>query len=410
MNTIAYNTSKGAVVNFTRALAAEWGEYGITVNALAPGFFPSKMTQGHAGGHAASTSWPPHAPLHRLGDDDDLKGAALLFASGGRQAHHRADPGGRRRRVVRDGRLIETRCMSSQRIPFPIRIPFVEELGLELHGFDDGKAELRVDLAPGAPQLVGRGARWRADDDARRGDGARRAQRPAQCDDPIRAGVVTIEMKTSFMRPAEGPLRAPAKLLHRSGDAGVLRSLGVRRSRPAVRPCHRHLQVPARAADQAAGVKAMPHHHQQGRMNMATASTNDSCSRRAPPARPTPQQLQARADAAARPLKDGEVLVRHHYLSLDPYMRGRMNDGKSYAQPQALDAVMIGGTVGEVVESRHAALHGGRQGGRLGRLAAILGGRCRPSAACCARSTRRACRCRPTSARWACRASPPGTG
>jgi hypothetical protein len=47
------------------------------------------------------------------------------------------------------------------------------------------------------------------------------------------------------------------------------------------------------------------------------------------------------------------VLVRHHYLSLDPYMRGRMNDGKSYAQPQPLGEVMIGGTAGEVVESRH---------------------------------------------------------
>jgi NADPH-dependent curcumin reductase CurA len=52
-------------------------------------------------------------------------------------------------------------------------------------------------------------------------------------------------------------------------------------------------------------------------------------------------------------LQDGQVLVRHHYLSLDPYMRGRMNDAKSYAAPQPLDAVMQGGTVGEVVESRH---------------------------------------------------------
>jgi hypothetical protein len=52
-------------------------------------------------------------------------------------------------------------------------------------------------------------------------------------------------------------------------------------------------------------------------------------------------------------LADGQVLVRHHYLSLDPYMRGRMNDSKSYAQPQPLDAVMIGGTAGEVAESRH---------------------------------------------------------
>ena len=52
---------------------------------------------------------------------------------------------------------------------------------------------------------------------------------------------------------------------------------------------------------------------------------------------------------------DGQVLVRHHYLSLDPYMRGRMNEGKSYAQPQPLNEVMVGGTVGEVVASRHPA-------------------------------------------------------
>ncbi|MEY2685923.1 MAG: hypothetical protein RL375_121, partial [Pseudomonadota bacterium] len=52
-------------------------------------------------------------------------------------------------------------------------------------------------------------------------------------------------------------------------------------------------------------------------------------------------------------LADGEVRVRNHYLSLDPYMRGRMNEGKSYAQPQPLGEVMIGGTVGEVVASRN---------------------------------------------------------
>ena len=58
-------------------------------------------------------------------------------------------------------------------------------------------------------------------------------------------------------------------------------------------------------------------------------------------------------------LQDGQVLVRHHYLSLDPYMRGRMNESKSYAQPQPLGEVMIGGTVGEVVESRHAKFAAG---------------------------------------------------
>ncbi|ART48207.1 NADP-dependent oxidoreductase [Acidovorax carolinensis] len=53
-------------------------------------------------------------------------------------------------------------------------------------------------------------------------------------------------------------------------------------------------------------------------------------------------------------LQDGEVLVRHHYLSLDPYMRGRMNDSKSYAASQPLGEVMVGGTVGEVAESKNA--------------------------------------------------------
>src|SRR5881392_3626276 len=52
------------------------------------------------------------------------------------------------------------------------------------------------------------------------------------------------------------------------------------------------------------------------------------------------------------PLQEGQVLVRNKYLSLDPYMRGRMNDAKSYAAPQPLGQVMHGGTAGEVVESR----------------------------------------------------------
>ncbi|MHA7601562.1 NADP-dependent oxidoreductase [Alicycliphilus sp. T452] len=60
-------------------------------------------------------------------------------------------------------------------------------------------------------------------------------------------------------------------------------------------------------------------------------------------------------------LQEGQVLVRHHYLSLDPYMRGRMNEGKSYAACQPLGEVMIGGTVGEVAESRHPAYAVGDQ-------------------------------------------------
>ena len=58
-------------------------------------------------------------------------------------------------------------------------------------------------------------------------------------------------------------------------------------------------------------------------------------------------------DTPVPELGDGQVLVRHHWLSLDPYMRGRMNEGKSYAAPQSLDAVMTGGTAGEVIATRN---------------------------------------------------------
>ncbi|HVO07418.1 MAG TPA: NADP-dependent oxidoreductase [Burkholderiaceae bacterium] len=77
-----------------------------------------------------------------------------------------------------------------------------------------------------------------------------------------------------------------------------------------------------------------------------------------PSGEPTPANFRLE-EAPLPALNDGDVLVRHHYLSLDPYMRGRMNEGKSYAQPQPLNAVMIGGTVGEVVESRHPGYKAG---------------------------------------------------
>jgi NAD(P)-dependent dehydrogenase (short-subunit alcohol dehydrogenase family) len=80
MQTIAYNTSKGAVINFTRTLGAEWGRHQITVNAICPGFFPSKMTAATLKNWGEDTL-KAHAPLGRLGDDEDLKGLCLLYAS-----------------------------------------------------------------------------------------------------------------------------------------------------------------------------------------------------------------------------------------------------------------------------------------------------------------------------------------
>ena len=79
MQTIAYNTSKGALVNLTRTLAAEWGPHGINVNAICPGFFPSKMTQGLLS--VISDSVVARTPLRRLGNDEDLKGAVVFLAS-----------------------------------------------------------------------------------------------------------------------------------------------------------------------------------------------------------------------------------------------------------------------------------------------------------------------------------------
>ena len=79
MTTVAYTTSKAAVLHLTRALAVEWGKYGINVNAICPGFFPSKMSRGLL--EVIGDTVVAQTPLGRLGGDDDLKGIAVYFAS-----------------------------------------------------------------------------------------------------------------------------------------------------------------------------------------------------------------------------------------------------------------------------------------------------------------------------------------
>ncbi len=80
LQTLAYNTSKGAVINFTRALACEWGRHGIRVNAICPGFFPSRMTAGTLKA-IGEENLMARSPLGRLGDGEDLKGLCVLYAS-----------------------------------------------------------------------------------------------------------------------------------------------------------------------------------------------------------------------------------------------------------------------------------------------------------------------------------------
>jgi NAD(P)-dependent dehydrogenase (short-subunit alcohol dehydrogenase family) len=77
--TVAYNAAKGGVINMTRALAAEWGPARIRVNALAPGFFPSKLTAATVAEHGAEMI--DQTPLGKLGGEDDLMGAAVLLVS-----------------------------------------------------------------------------------------------------------------------------------------------------------------------------------------------------------------------------------------------------------------------------------------------------------------------------------------
>ncbi len=77
--TIAYNTSKGAVLNFTRALASEWGKYNINVNAICPGYFPTRMTRSYL--EKVGQSVIDGTPLGRLGGEDDIKGAVIFLAA-----------------------------------------------------------------------------------------------------------------------------------------------------------------------------------------------------------------------------------------------------------------------------------------------------------------------------------------
>ena len=121
--------------------------------------------------------------------------------------------------------VASVRSTAAHDVKFPLHIPFVEALGFELHHFEGGHAELRVDLDQAhlnSWEVAHGGVLMTLLDVAM----AHAARSVALSGAPARSihahapdfgpGVVTVEMKTSFMRPAEGRLRAAAKLLHRS--------------------------------------------------------------------------------------------------------------------------------------------------------------------------------------------------
>jgi len=106
-------------------------------------------------------------------------------------------------------------AMKPGQLKFPLHIPFVEELGLELWAFGDGKAELRVDLEDAHLNSweVAHGGVLMTMLDVAMAHAARSKSTHSPIDAP---GVVTLEMKTTFMRPGQGMLRALGTLLHRT--------------------------------------------------------------------------------------------------------------------------------------------------------------------------------------------------
>jgi gluconate 5-dehydrogenase len=79
LNAVSYHATKGGLIAFTRDLACKWARHGITVNAIAPGWFPTEMTDSLLAAHEDALL--EHVPLRRLGGPNDLKGAVVFLAS-----------------------------------------------------------------------------------------------------------------------------------------------------------------------------------------------------------------------------------------------------------------------------------------------------------------------------------------
>ena len=228
LETLAYNTTKGGLVNFTRALAAEWGEHGISVNAIAPGFFPSKMTRAaleHIGKRIIERT-----PLRRLGDDEDLKGLACLLASdasrhitgqviavdGGAttvKASRAPDRGSTSR--PRTGKFAATHQTARgtykpmSKPEFGVTIPFVEQLGIRL--VERSKERAIVSLAKRADLLNSWGATH---------GGVIMTMLDLVMSMAVRGhydvagGVLTVDMSVGFLNASFGDISAEGRVLN----------------------------------------------------------------------------------------------------------------------------------------------------------------------------------------------------
>ncbi len=196
VRTIAYNTTKGGLVNFTRALAAEWGQHGITVNAICPGFFPSKMTQATLGTTGELIrDW---TPTKRLGNDEDLKGLVVLLAS--EASRHITGQG--ERDITGDAKLAFTR-------DYQKRIPFVSHLKILTETLGEGTARLSLPIEPHLTNSIGtvHGGVIMSLLDVALCTAARTLH-------PDSLGVITIDMSTSFIGGGSGArLLAEARVL-----------------------------------------------------------------------------------------------------------------------------------------------------------------------------------------------------
>jgi uncharacterized protein (TIGR00369 family) len=322
MKTIAYNTSKAPVVNFTAHAGRRMGQYNINVNALAPAFFPSKMTKGRCAAVGAD-KMARRAPLLRLGDDDDLKGATLLFASrAGKHITGRSSPidGGvsaitlprlpaapwTSRSASRSSRRSASSCSAASATRREIAVELRDELTNSWGVAHGGVTMTLLDVVM-----------------------AHAARAPARAARAIRSAR-HVEMKTTFMRPALGRLVGKGRCLHRTASMAFCEASVHRRRR----------QLVAHATGTFKALKGLPVGGKRIQRN-ALRLKGHACQRLEqadppglpPRGRAPRRQLPPRRGAEPEP-REGQVLCATHFLSLDPYMRGRMNDAKSYAQPQ----------------------------------------------------------------------------